>query len=561
MKSGAVPEAVAYLRVSDKKQLNTAVDIDPDGNSIATQRSTVERQAETLPARIVREFVEPGVSAQTIEKRAEFQAMMAFLQQNPQVKYVIVYARSLVFRNYIDAAITTRQLDLMGVKLISAREAFGEGIYADMMAAITDIFNDTQNRLSGQDISIKMLNKAMNGGTCGRAKLGYVNARIFVDGRQVNSIKIDEERAPLVVRAWELYATGDHTLDSLEATMADLGLTCRPTGRWPVPKPVSASTLHNMLRDPYYVGYVIWKGQMYPGRHEPLISDELFTRVQEVLRQRSANGNRARVHNHYLKGFLFCPRCRDDGETSRLVLSTPTGRNGTRYEYFVCRRNIEGFCNLPALPAATVEDAIAEHYRTLQLPAHFAAEARKLLEEAVADEQTSVRRMHADLNRQLQEVDKKESRLIDLPADDSMPQAKVRMKLIELKSQRKRLEAGLTNTTEELTIGATVLRHALDLVADPYSLYRDSNAEVRRHLNETFYRRFYIDDLNDQIAPRVSDEKTAIFADLHATARNRHGAKSTGRKEEEPPTARAVAGSNKAIMVVPAGFEPATSRV
>ncbi|MBF4999574.1 recombinase family protein [Nocardia sp. BSTN01] len=155
--------AVAYLRISDKKQLNTA--------------------------RIVKEFVEPGVSAQSIEKRAVFQEMLVYLKEHPEIEYVIVYALSRAFRNYIDAAVTKRQLDMMGVKLISARKDFDDGIYADMMAAITDIFNDIQNKLSGQDISIKMLNKAMNGGTCGRANLGYVNARILVEGRQVNTIQ------------------------------------------------------------------------------------------------------------------------------------------------------------------------------------------------------------------------------------------------------------------------------------------------------------------------------------------------------------------------------------
>ncbi|MBF5002516.1 recombinase zinc beta ribbon domain-containing protein [Nocardia sp. BSTN01] len=135
-----------------------------------------------------------------------------------------------------------------------------------------------------------------------------------------------------------------------------------------------------------YVGYVVWKGQIYPGRHEPLISHELFERVQDVLRLRSANGNRDRIHSHYLKGSLFCPRCRANAETSRLVFSKSTGRNGTRYAYFVCRRSKEGLCDLPALPADAVEEAIVEHYRTLELPADFAAETRALLGEVVADE-------------------------------------------------------------------------------------------------------------------------------------------------------------------------------
>ncbi|MFE3228567.1 recombinase family protein [Nocardia sp. NPDC059228] len=553
--------AVAYLRVSDKKQLNTAIDIDPDGNSIATQRSVVEKRADNLPTRIVKEFVEPGVSAKSVENRPVFQEMLAYLNEHPEIKYVIVYARSRAFRNYIDAAVTKRQLDKMGVKLISAREDFGEGIYADMMAAITDIFNDTQNRLSGQDISIKMLNKAMSGGTCSRAKVGYVNTRILFEGRQVNTIKIDEDRAPLVVQAWELYATGEYGLDDLEAAMADLGLTSPPTSRYPAQRPVSASTLHNMLRDPYYVGYVTWKGQIYPGRHEPLISHELFDRVQDMLRQRSANGNRDRVHNHYLKGFLFCTRCRDQGHTSRLVFNQSTSRNGSKYTYFKCRRSKEGLCDLPYVPVEMVEEAVAEHYRTLQLSTSFATETRRLLQEVVADEHTTVRDRHASLNRQLKQLDAKENRLIDLLADGSMPQAKVRMKLIDIKTQRKRLEAGLTNTSEELTIGAGVLRHALDLVADPYVLYRDASTDIRRLLNETFYQRFYIDDHHDTIEPTISDEKTDLFAALHQAGRACTSPPPHRKQKGAYSNQRADAGWNKPLMVVLAGIEPATPRV
>ncbi|WP_406603522.1 recombinase family protein [Nocardia aurantia] len=564
MKSSGLPEpAVAYLRVSDKKQLNTAIDIDPDGNSIATQRETIEKRAHTLPANIVKEFVEPGVSGQSIEKRPAFQQMLDYLREHPEVRYVIVYMRSRAFRNYIDAAITKRQLDLMGVQLISAKEDFGQGIYADMMAAITDIFNDTQNRLSGQDISTKMLHKAMNGGTCGRAKIGYINARVDIEGRQVNTIRIDPERGPLVVRAWELYATGDYTIEDLEATMADLGLTSRPSGRHPVARPVSAGTLHTMLSDPYYVGYVEWKGETYPGRHEPLIGHDLFERVQEVLRHRSANGSRDRVHNHYLKGGLFCTRCRDNGETSRLVYSKTTGRNGTRYAYFVCRRSQAELCDLPSLPVEMVEDAIVEHYRALQLPADFVTETRALLTGVLDDEQANVREMHSNLNRQLKELASKESRLIDLVADGTIPKDKVRAKLLELENQRKRIQAGLVDTSEQLALGVNVLRQAIDLIADPYALYRDAGPETRRLLNETFYERLYIDDRDDTTTtPRVAADRTPIFADLHRAARTcRSGASGIGQKRRPHPHKRTGAGSNKALAVVPAGIEPATSRV
>lgn len=103
---GQPKHAVLYLRVSTPRQMHTSVDIDPEGNSIATQRETCIAKASSLDAGIAREFVEPGNSAQSIEKRPVFKEMLAYLEAHREVDYVIVYTRSRAFRNSIDAAIT-----------------------------------------------------------------------------------------------------------------------------------------------------------------------------------------------------------------------------------------------------------------------------------------------------------------------------------------------------------------------------------------------------------------------------------------------------------------------
>jgi site-specific DNA recombinase len=139
----------------------------------------------------------------------------------------------------------------------------------------------------------------------GLAPLGYRNVRVEYEGTMINTVQLDEERAPLVRKAFELYATGDYGLERLEATMADLGLTARALGKQPE-RAVSFKWLHRMLKDPYYKGYIQYKGELYPGRHEPIVDQALFDRVQEVRNLRSKNGQRDRVLLHYLKGTLFC---------------------------------------------------------------------------------------------------------------------------------------------------------------------------------------------------------------------------------------------------------------
>jgi hypothetical protein len=216
------------------------------------------------------------------------------------------------------------------------------------------------------DIQTKMLHKAMNGGTNGRAPVGYLNVRVEHEGKTINTVQLDSERAPLVRKAWELYATGEYGLERLEEAMANLGLTARAFGRLPE-RTVSFKRWHQILRDPYYLGYIQYKGDVYKGRHEPIVDQSLFDRVQEVMNLRSQNGQRDRVLQHYLKGALFCDRCERHERTSRMIYTEARNRYGKRYEYFLCRGRQDGVCDLPYLPVELVEQAIADHYSALQL--------------------------------------------------------------------------------------------------------------------------------------------------------------------------------------------------
>src|SRR6266581_8808755 len=107
-----------------------------EGNSIDTQRKACKGKERAMGLVNVGEYVEPGHSAQTIEKRPVFKEMMARILEQRDVDYVIIYVRSRAFRNLADAVITKKQLLKLGVKLVSAKEDFGEGYMADAMEAM-----------------------------------------------------------------------------------------------------------------------------------------------------------------------------------------------------------------------------------------------------------------------------------------------------------------------------------------------------------------------------------------------------------------------------------------
>ena len=93
-------------------------------------------------------------------------------------------------------------------------------------------------------------------------------------------------------------------------------------------------------------------------------------------------------------------------------------------------------CDLPHLPVDLVEDAVADRYSSLNLPADFADGVRELLDHTLQDEQGSVRTMHAQLNARLKDLDSKEERLLDMAADDTLPQDKIRIRLRRIQNDR-----------------------------------------------------------------------------------------------------------------------------
>ncbi|MDI5979265.1 recombinase family protein [Amycolatopsis magusensis] len=309
----------------------------PEGISIPAQREACHRKAEQFGLTIVDEYVEPGQSALEMSRRAAFQRMLARIHDVGDIDHVIVYKLSRLARNRVDDALIMADLRQRNVTLMSATESVDDTPVGQLMHGILAKFNEYQSRESDADIAYKMGQKVRNGGTVGRARLGYLNHIDRTDGRELRTIVVDPEQAPLVRLDFELFAVGNLTLDQLSERLYPRGLRTRPTSRHPAQR-VSISKLARMLHDRYYLGYVTYQDEELPGRHEPLIDQPLFDRVQAVIDARTTSGERRRVHHHYLKGTLYCGHCHQAGTTGRTIIqhtvtadatSTPTSSAAT----------------------------------------------------------------------------------------------------------------------------------------------------------------------------------------------------------------------------------------
>jgi site-specific DNA recombinase len=566
--------AVLYLRVSSAGQVNT--DYDPEGISLPAQRAACQKRAAELGAVIVGEYLDAGLSATTVEKRPKFNAMMARIKAEHDVDYVIVYARSRMHRNSVDAAITKRDLRKAGTVIVSIMDYTEDNAIGDLVATVLDGVNEYQSRASGADISYKMGQKVARGGAIGRAPIGYLNVREQYEGREVRTIAVDPGRAPLVRLAFELYATGTYSFQALRDALTDAGLRTRPTRRHPAGNEISVHKLGTMLRDRFYIGYVAHKGTEYEGRHEPVISDELFAKVREVLDGQRGGGTRARVHHHYLKGTVWCARCR-----KRLILTPGKSHTGTRYFYYFCTGRKDRSCDLPYLPVEQCERAVENHYTQICIPAALRHRITQAMHAAMNEDSDGTRALREQITKQLTALEVREDQYLDLVGNPDWPAGKLSAKMRGLRAERDQLRARLAETQRpELSNGARSIEQILDLLTDPHTMYRQAGEASKRVLNQAFFTRIYLDTLSprdgtptatadaltEPIEPFVAVHRRGHLTPVPAPSGNGKGGTTSNGDTAVPgssattllATALTGEGSTNVAMVELRGFEPLT---
>jgi site-specific DNA recombinase len=572
----SVKRSVRLLRVSTTAQTDTDYDEDrQEGNSIDTQRKETVQKEKRLGTVNVGEYVEPGYSGQSIEKRPFFREMMKRIVEQRDVDYVVIYMRSRVFRNYIEAAVVKRQLEALGVKIVSAKEDFGDGYMAEAMEAVTDVFNWLQVKISGQDIKTKMANKARNGGTIGHAKVGYHNQKILIEGHKVNTVVLDPERAPYIRMAFELFATGLETVESLHTKLTEAGFRMPGNAKRPA-GPISHERLRMILRDRYYVGYVTYDAIEYEGRHEALVTEELFEQVQSILDAHAGSGTREHTHNHYLKGLLWCARCKH-----RMMVQRTLARSGEGYYYyFFCSGRRKGLCDLPYIPVEVLEEAVMRYYgQVLATTPEGLAELRAGIDEALDSDHGISDDMREQFARRLEALDKKESYFLDLAAEEGWPKDKLRSKIDAIRQERAAIQHTIERADQRLDLSRQIMYDALTLLAEPQVAYERGSETIRSLLNKAFFTRLYVDGEKiaehefkepfDKLMP-VYEQFTfysaasTVFADDTQTGTMplvESGARDRENKIGSEPLTWWVSGSTKPSMVGDTGIEPVTSSV
>ena len=328
-------KCVLYARVSSKEQA--------EGFSISAQMQLLRGYAKSHQFAIVSEFTE----AETAKRagRTAFREMLSFLSKHPEVKGVLVEKTDRLYRNFHDYVLLNFEEMGLEIHLVKENEILSKGSRSHqkfihgikVLMAKNYVDNLSEEVVKGLD------EKAKQGLWPSYAPIGYRNVA------SNHAIEPDHAEATVVRRAFELVATGQYTLQRLRQELFADGLRSRRAR-----KMLGKEALRRILTNPIYAGSFIWNGVTYQGKHEPLISIELFERVQDVLGLKSKP--RKTKHSFAFTGMIKCGNCG--------CAITAEYKKGGKYIYYRCSAQCDG---VVYLPEAVLARQMGEALRRIEL--------------------------------------------------------------------------------------------------------------------------------------------------------------------------------------------------
>ncbi len=182
-----------------------------------------------------------------------------------------------------------------------------------------------------------------------KAPVGYKN--ITLENGQKDIVP-DPSRDFLIVKIFELYASGNFSMLKLTKEMKRLGLVAS------MGKAIVTSQVEHILKNPFYYGEMLYKEKLFQHRYEPLISRYLFNQVQDVIASFSKKPFKRSEKPYVFRGLISCPDCK--------CLFTPELKKG-KYIYYHCTNYHRNCTNRAWVKEKTILDQVEAILKQFQL--------------------------------------------------------------------------------------------------------------------------------------------------------------------------------------------------
>lgn len=440
-----------YVRVSTAKQGQT-------GSSLQEQRDAISAFAVRHNL-IITEWYEDRETAAK-KGRTQFVRMMTALERG-KAAGVILHKIDRGARNLWDWA---RLQDLIeaGVAVRFAHDDLdlqsrGGRLAADIQAVVAADY-------------VRNLRDEVRKGIRGRLKQGLFPLPApagYIDQGRGRPKIIDPIKGPLVRKAFELYATGRYSYNTLPLELHRMGLT-RYNG-----KPLSLKGIGSILRNPFYIGVIRIRktGETFQGIHQPLVAPDLFQAVQAIIDAKS--NTKARRFDFVYRRLLECAEC-----GHALTGELQKGR-----VYYRCHTST---CKGTGMREDAIDVVMNDAIRSLRFSNQEIEEMRPYFDEFDRNRQELQIEQSTSVGLRIAALEDRERRLTDALIDQLIDKDTFKARksdlLVELAKERARSSEGtsLQESAQSRAKRFFELVKAFELKVDPAHLhqYRDAVREL-----------------------------------------------------------------------------------
>ena len=305
---------------------------------------------------------------------------------------------------------------------LSATEKSGFSMSLVMASYYSNAISDNVKRAFEQ--------KRRNGEWTGAVRLGYLNVQLDAEKRLRKDIIIDDEKAYLIQKMFELYATDQYSLEAIRNKITELGLRTRLGNK------LSKSGIENILKDSFYCGIAMSKKYgNYAHRYPKLITKELFDKCQQIRNKRNINPHKTLSKDFIFKGLLKCQNC-----GCSMSAEMKTKPSGLIFTYYSCT-NAKGICKRVYV---SEKDLLKPIYEVLERFESITEDTQNQLVDKLRESTEMEKVFHkAQITRIQTEYNNtkaKQNRLLDALLDQSITKDTYDKKHQELQDQMQVLE-------------------------------------------------------------------------------------------------------------------------
>ena len=452
-----------YIRVSTQEQVT-------EGYSIAAQKERLINYCKAKDWSIVNIYIDGGFSGSNIERPA----MQKLISEIDKIDIVLVYKLDRLSRSQKDTLYLIEDVFLKNnVDFVSMNESFDTSTpFGRAMIGILSVFA----QLERETIKERSLMGRME-----RAKEGYFHGGGFAPvgydyvGRD---LIINEYEAMQVRTVYDMYLKG-YGVDRITSIMHDSYTTRH--GSWG-----SHTAVTSVLDTPVYAGIITFGGQQYKGKHDPIISPDLFEKVQALRKARYIKKERVFMYKSLLGGFLFCGYC-------GARYASKDNRNQLKYYACYSRAKTKKYlikdpnCKNKNWRREQLDVLVEEQVYRLAIDKKYFDEILK--ENLIVKKDTTANDI---ITKRIGEIEKQINKFMDLYQLDSIPADELGKRIQKLCEEKKNLKSQIQPTKE--TAPPVDIQNVIEQLANLDVIWKYADMEEKRNILKGLINKIMIYD-------------------------------------------------------------------